>query len=124
MLSLAGTLLENVLRNRHRGESVWPTGVKGEMRNDFCGLRLTQAVIHRPVEVVRNLRDLTGSNQCADRDQAPVARRKVRTEPKVTKQNVSGVLDNSWKSRSELLFARCASAASFRGRGAGEAAGS
>ena len=51
--------------------------------------------IHRPVEMVRNLRDLTASNQRADSHQTSVPGSKVRTEPKVTEQNISGVLHDS-----------------------------
>jgi hypothetical protein len=38
------------------------------------GLRLREAVIHRPVEVAAKLRDLAGSNQGADRDQTRTSR--------------------------------------------------
>ncbi len=62
-----------------------------------------------PVEVVGNLRDLTGRNERADRDQATIARRKVWPEPQVTKQNVRGVLHDGGSDCAELLAdARCA----------------
>ena len=74
------------------------------MRNGFRGLRLRKAVIHRPVEMVGNLRDLTGRDERADRDQAPIARRKVRTQPQVPEQNIGGVLDDSRDHPAELLL--------------------
>ena len=51
------------------------------MCDDLRGLRLRQAVVHRPVEVAGQLRHLAGSDQGADGDQTPVARREVRTQP-------------------------------------------
>jgi hypothetical protein len=42
------------------------------MRDDLPGLLLRQPVIHRPIEVVRDLCDLPGSNQRTDSDRAPV----------------------------------------------------
>ncbi len=53
------------------------------MRDDFRGLRLCQAVVHRPIEVVGDLRNLAGSNQGADSDETPISRRKVRAQPQV-----------------------------------------
>src|SRR6266487_1542337 len=73
---LMGTLLENLLCDRQCREDIWPPDIEGQMRNGFRGLRLRKAVIHRPVEMVGNLRDLTGRDERADRDQAPIARRK------------------------------------------------
>lgn len=52
----------------------------------------------------RKLRDLTRSYQGADRDQAPVPRREIRTQPQVAKQQVSDVLQELWRDRPELLF--------------------
>src|SRR5438309_2091323 len=48
------------------------------MRDGFGGLRLRQAIIHRPAEVIGNLCDLAGRDERADRDQAAIARRKIR----------------------------------------------
>ena len=90
------------------------------MRDNLRGLRLCQAVVHRPIEVVRNLRDLAVSNQRADSDQTPISGRKVRTQPQVAKQNVSGVLHDARSDVTELLFdaaARFASASLSSGRG-------
>lgn len=51
-----------------------------------------QAIVHRSLEVVRDLRNLARSNQSAHRHQAPISRRKVRTQLQVVEHNVSGVL--------------------------------
>src|SRR6266581_979128 len=97
------TLLENILCNRERREGVGPAGIKRQLRDHLPGLCLRQAVIHRPVEVVRDLRDLPGSNQGGDSDEAPVAWREGRTQPQVAEQNVGGVLYDPWSHRAELL---------------------
>ena len=79
------------------------------MRHGFGGLWLREAIIHCPVEVVGNLRDLTGRNERADRDQTSVARRKVWPEPQITKQKVRGVRHDGGSDCAELLaYARCA----------------
>src|SRR5260370_37356400 len=65
-LSLPGTFFEHILCDRQRREGVRPTDVEGQVRDDLRGLRLRQAVIHRPVEVVWHLRDLNGSNPATD----------------------------------------------------------
>ena len=49
------------------------------MRDNFRGLCLCQTVVHCPIEVIRDLRNLAGRNQRAHRRQAPISRRKVRT---------------------------------------------
>src|SRR2546421_12527098 len=85
-------LVENVLRYRQRGENVRPADVEREMRHHLAGLGLRETVIHRAVEVVRNLRHLTRRYQCADGDETAVARRKVRSEPEVAEEHVRGVL--------------------------------
>ena len=53
------------------------------MRDHLPGLRLGEAVIHCPVEVVRDLRNLPGSDQGCDSDEAPIARREAGTQPQV-----------------------------------------
>jgi len=73
------------------------------MRDDFGRLRLCQAVIHRPIEMIGNLSDLTGRDECADRDEAPIARCEIRTQPQVAEQSVGGVLDNARRDLAELL---------------------
>ena len=72
------------------------------MRDRFCRLRLREAVIHCPVEVIGHLRDLACCDQCAHRYETAIPRREIRTQPKIAEQNVSGVLDDARKSRPEL----------------------
>ena len=43
------------------------------MHDSFRGLRLCQTVVHRAIEVVRNLRDLAVSNKGADPDETSIA---------------------------------------------------
>jgi hypothetical protein len=98
-MTQARTFLETVLCHRERREGIPSTDLEGEMRDDLRGLRLRQAVIHCPVEVVGNLRDLAGSNQGADRDQTAIPRRKVRTQPQVPERNISAQKDSAELSR-------------------------
>jgi len=42
------------------------------VRDDFCGLCLRQTVVHRTIEVIGHLRDLTGCDQRADSDTAKI----------------------------------------------------
>ena len=60
------SFLENIVHNRPRGKSIWPAGVEGQIRDDLTGLLLRQSVVHRPVEVIRDLRDVAESNQGAN----------------------------------------------------------
>src|SRR5438552_12506909 len=65
------------------------------MRDHLCCLRLGKSVIHRPVDMVGNLRDLTASNQGADSHHTPIPRSQVRTQPKIPEQNIGGVLHDA-----------------------------
>src|SRR5438128_8452501 len=64
---MSAPFLEHFFCHGQRRENVRPTRVEGELREDFGGFRLRQSVIHRPVEVVGHLRDLTRRHQGADR---------------------------------------------------------
>jgi hypothetical protein len=59
---LAGSLFEDILRDRQRRKRVGPTDIEREVCDDLSCLRLRQAIIHRAVQVIGDLRDLTGSN--------------------------------------------------------------
>ena len=76
----ARTAFEYSLEHRQRRERLGPTGVERQLRDNFAGLRLCQAVIHGPVEVVGDLIDLAGRDQSADGDQASIPWRKTRPE--------------------------------------------
>src|ERR1700730_4774209 len=106
---LVRTFLENILQDRKCREGIRPTGIEGQVRDHLRSLCLCQAVVHRSIEVVRDLRNLARSNQRAHSHQAPISRRKVRTQPQVAEQNVSGVLHDALSDTTELLFnVRCA----------------
>ena len=77
------TFFEDVFHNWQRRKRIWPTDVEGQMHDYLCGLCLCQVVVHRPIEMVRNLRNLAVSNQRADSHEAPISRRKVRTQPQI-----------------------------------------
>src|SRR5437867_5662197 len=101
--SLPRTFLEEVLCHRQRGKDVRPTGVEGKLCKDLRGLRLRETVIHRPVEVIRDLGDLARRYQGADSDQAPIPGGKVRTQPEVPEKYICGVLHYSGCHAAELL---------------------
>jgi hypothetical protein len=98
--------LKHILCDRQGRKDIRPTDIEYEMGDRLRGLRLCQAVIHRPIEMIGNLGDLTGSDERADRDQTAIAGSKVRPKPQVAEEYVGGVLDDA------------------RGYGVGEAAGS
>src|SRR6516162_4136988 len=101
---LFGTFFENILCDRQGRESVRPTCVEGQMRDNFRGLCLRQAAVHCPIEVVRDLRNLAGSNERAHSNQASIPWPKIRTQPQVQEQNVRSVLHDSRSHVTELLF--------------------
>jgi hypothetical protein len=47
---LAGTFLKDTLGDRYCGKNVRPTGIEGQVCEYLRGLRLRQAIIHRPEE--------------------------------------------------------------------------
>jgi Putative transposase len=58
IVPLAGTSLKDTLGDRYCGKNVRPTGIESQVCEDLRGLRFRQAIIHRPLEVIRDLRDL------------------------------------------------------------------
>src|SRR6267143_43277 len=102
--SLARTFLEDVLCHRQRRKDVRPADIKSQVRQGLGCLGLSKSVVHRPIQVVGNLCNLTRSYQGADRYQTAIARRQVRAQPKVAKQQVRRVLYHSGCNRAELLF--------------------
>jgi hypothetical protein len=76
------------------------------MRDHFPGLFLRQPIIHRPVQVVCDLRDLAGGNQRGDCNETPILWGRVRTQPHVAEQNLRGVLHNTRRDVAELLLHR------------------
>ncbi len=100
---LPGPLLDDFLDDRRGRERVGPTCVESEMSDDLSGLLLGQPVIHRPVQMVSDLRDLARRNQGADGDQAAVPWREFRPQPEISKQDIRRVLDKTGGDLSELL---------------------
>ena len=72
-------LFENLLGHGHGREGVRPAGIECEVRDHFRGLRLRQTVIHRPVEVARQLGETAGGDQRAYCHQAAIPRRSHRS---------------------------------------------
>ena len=73
------------------------------MRERLCDLGLRQAVVHPDVDVAGQLSDLPGRNQRADRDEAPIARRKSGPQPEIAEQNIGRVLRHARKHRAEQI---------------------
>jgi hypothetical protein len=76
---LAGTFLKDILGDRYCGKNVRPAGVKEQVCERLRSFGFRQAVIHRPVEVSRQLRHLSccdESDESTDGNEAPVPRRK------------------------------------------------
>jgi hypothetical protein len=65
---------------------------------------LRQGMTYRPVEVIRDLRDLAGGDERADGHQAPISRRQGRTQPQVMEQDVAGILHESRGYRTDILL--------------------
>lgn len=74
------------------------------MRENFRDLALREAIIHRPVEMIRHLRDLPRRDQRAHRHKAAVARREAGSQPQVTEQKVGRVLQDPWSNRAKELL--------------------
>ena len=62
------------------------------MRHGLGDLGLRQAIVHPDGDVARELRHLTIGDQCADGDEAAVARGEIGTQPQIAEQNVGRVL--------------------------------
>src|SRR3954451_8494964 len=90
--AVGGACVENRFHDRDCREGVGPAGVEGDMSDDLSGLCVREAVIHGPVEMVRDLGDLARGNQRTDRDQAAISGRKARTKPEVTEEDIRRVL--------------------------------
>jgi hypothetical protein len=80
-LLLVRPLLEHILRHGNRREGVRPARIECNVRDNLARLVLREAVVHCPVEVIRNLRRLAAGDQGADGNQAPVARSKIGAQP-------------------------------------------
>src|SRR5258708_16597696 len=96
-------LFKNIFRDWQGREDTGPSGVERQVRQDLGGLWLRQSVVHRPVQVIGQLRGLSRRDQGAHSNETSVARRQIRTPPEIAKQHVRGVLYDPWCNRAELL---------------------
>src|SRR4051812_24717788 len=87
--SLPRPLLDDVLDHGRRRERVGPSRIECEMTDDLAGFLFCQPVIHGPVQMVGDLRDLPGRDQRAYRDEAAIARCEPRPQPEIAEQYVS-----------------------------------
>ncbi|MNE57758.1 hypothetical protein D3C80_1527430 [compost metagenome] len=63
--------------HRYRCEHVGPPGIERQLRQRFGGFSLSQAVVHRAIEVRTELGYLSGGYQRTVGDQATVTRSKA-----------------------------------------------
>src|SRR6516225_7184692 len=73
------------------------------MTEHLAGLLPRQSVIHGAVQVIGDLGDLSRRDESAHGDEAPVARRKARSQPEIPEEHVCRVLDEAWRDLAELL---------------------
>jgi hypothetical protein len=85
-------LLKDFSYHGKSGEYVRPTGIEGDVGDDFSGLRLCQAIVHRPVKVIGGLGNLTRCNESTDSHEAAIPWCQRRAEPKFTEQKIRCVL--------------------------------
>src|SRR6516164_9416956 len=100
---LVRALFKHILDDGSRGERIGPTGIEGEMSEQLSYFFPRQPVIHRPVQVIRYLRDLAGRDESAHGDEAPVPRSQARSQPEIPEEHVGRVLDEAWRDLAELL---------------------
>lgn len=103
---LLGALFEYSFGDVCRPHCVRPTGVEGQMRNDFGSLNLGQTVIHGFVHMERDLSGLPHCNQSRDRDQAAVTGSQCRAQPQVMEQYRSCIACERVECRADHLFYR------------------
>ena len=73
------------------------------MAEHLAGFLPRQPVVHCAVQVIGDLRNLTGGDQRAHGNQAAVARSQRRPEPEIPEQHVGRVLHKAWRDLSKLL---------------------
>src|SRR3954466_8255547 len=73
------------------------------MAKGLSRLVFRQPVIHRPAQMIGDLRDLAGRDQRANGNETAVPWGQVQSEPEVPKQHVGGVLDQARRNLAELL---------------------
>jgi hypothetical protein len=71
--------------------------------DDFGGLFLSEFIIHRPVEVVGDLRDPSRRDQRGHGDEAATAGREIGTQPQISEQVFGRVLDEARRHEPELI---------------------
>ena len=98
------TLLNHIFDDRHCRERIWPAGIEREVCDNFARLFRCETVVHRFVQVERNLRYLTSRDERSHGDEASIARCEIRSQPEIAEQSVGGVLHQSWRNLAELLF--------------------
>ena len=76
------------------------------MHQNFRCLRPGQSVVHRSVEVVRDLRNLSRGDERTHRDKTTVARREIRTQPYVLEQKIAGLVHQALRDRADILLNR------------------
>jgi hypothetical protein len=92
---------------------VRPSRVKRQMSENFRRLFFRQSVVHCLAEMEGDLRDLTGSDQRAYRNQASVTWGQRWAQPEVAEEQVRCVLHDTRSNVAKVLL-NCGCALSFR----------
>src|SRR3954468_7953789 len=79
---------EDLLGHGHRGEGLRPAGVEGQVGDGLDQLFLGGAVVLGELQVEGELLGVAAGEQCGDGDQAAVARRQLRSLPRVAEEHV------------------------------------
>src|SRR3954468_24610898 len=85
------SLREDFLRDRQRRHCVGPARIKCEMRDHLGCFVLSEPVVHRSIQVKRDLSDLPRRDKRGHRDEAAIARCEFRAQPQIPKQVVGCV---------------------------------
>src|SRR5688572_15599688 len=97
----ARALVEYIFRGGKGREDTRPPRIERQVCERFCRFGLRQPMVHRSIQVIRQLCRLSRCDERADSHETPIAGRKIRAEPEVTEQHVRGVLDDPGCSRAE-----------------------
>ena len=89
-------LVKHIFKHWNGRHCVGPSRVERKLRQNLGRLGLSQAVIHRLVEMERHLCYLGGGDERADRHQATISWREAGTQPQVFKQQISGVVHEAF----------------------------
>ncbi|MNE70446.1 hypothetical protein D3C80_1662370 [compost metagenome] len=105
MIRCDAALGEDLLGHQNGCGGIAPTGVEGQMVDDFGNFRRLDAVIQGQVQVVRQFDSLLLGNEHCEGDQAAVARRQPWAFPHFTEQHRFSVVCQRWRHGTHVIQA-------------------